>query len=160
MEILGVEIQKEEDENIILGQAHFIKTVEDLYEAIAQSSPGIRFGLAFNEASGPCLVRHDGNDPELRRKAADNLERIGAGHAFLIIMRDAFPINCLNSVKQVPEVCSVFAATANPLTVLVADHGEGRGIIGVIDGKRPAGREGKTDIETRHAFLRKIGYKR
>ncbi|HOO60320.1 MAG TPA: adenosine-specific kinase [Candidatus Mcinerneyibacteriales bacterium] len=160
MEIRKVELQKEEDENIILGQAHFIKTVEDLYEALVQSAPGIRFGLAFNEASGPCLVRHDGNDPGLRRKAAENLERIGAGHAFLIIIKEAFPINCLNAVKQVPEVCSIFAATANPLTVLVAENGEGRGIIGVIDGKKPAGRETDKDIEMRHAFLRKIGYKR
>jgi len=160
MEIISVELQKEDNDNIILGQAHFIKTVEDLYEAMVQSFPGIRFGLAFNEASGPCLVRHEGTDPELRQKAAENLERIGAGHAFLIIMRDAFPVNCLNAVKQVPEVCSVFAATANPLTVLVADSGEGRGIIGVIDGKKPAGRENETDIEKRHDFLRKIGYKR
>lgn len=160
MEIRKVELQKEEDENIILGQAHFIKTVEDLYEALVQSAPGIRFGLAFNEASGPCLVRHEGNDPGLRRKAAENLERIGAGHAFLIIIKEAFPINCLNAVKQVPEVCSIFAATANPLTVLVAEHGEGRGIIGVIDGKKPAGRETDKDIEMRHVFLRKIGYKR
>ncbi len=160
MDIISVELHKEDDDNIILGQAHFIKTVEDLYEALVQAFPGIRFGLAFNEASGPCLVRHEGTDAELRKTAAENLERIGAGHAFLIIMRDAFPVNCLNSVKQVPEVCSIFAATANPLTVLVADNGEGRGIIGVIDGKKPAGQENDEDIEKRQAFLRTIGYKR
>ena len=160
MDIISVELHKEDDDNIILGQAHFIKTVEDLYEALVQAFPGIRFGLALNEASGPCLVRHEGTDAELRKTAAENLERIGAGHAFLIIMRDAFPVNCLNSIKQVPEVCSIFAATANPLTVLVADNGEGRGIIGVIDGKKPAGQENDEDIEKRQAFLRTIGYKR
>lgn len=160
MEIHAVEIIKDDDENIILGQSHFIKTVEDLYEAVIQSSPGIRFGIAFNEASGPCLVRHEGNDEGLRRKAAENIKRIGAGHAFLIIIKDGFPINCLNAVKSVPEVCTIFAATANPLTVLVADKGTGRGIVGVIDGDKPSGYETEDDQKKRHQFLRQIGYKR
>lgn len=155
-----VEVEKPDELNVILGQTHFIKSVEDLYEALVTSVPGIRFGLAFCEASGDCLIRSDGTDPELIKLAEENAEKIGAGHSFIVFLRDCFPINVLNAVKAVPEVCGIFAATANPLEVIVVEKGDGRGIIGVIDGKKPKGAESEKDKEARKKFLRKIGYKR
>ena len=160
MELKSVAIVKPDDVNMILGQAHFIKTVEDLYEAIATAVPEMRFGLAFCEASGACKVRVEGNDDDLKKLAADNAMSIGAGHSFVIMMRKGFPINILNQVKAVGEVCSVFAATANPVDVIVADNGPGRGILGVIDGLKPKGIEDDTDVLWRKELLRKIGYKR
>lgn len=154
-----VPIEKPEDTNIILGQSHFIKTVEDLHEAMANAGGGIRFGIAFNEASGPCLVRWTGNDPELVEKARQNCQRIGAGHVFLVIMRQGFPINVLNAIKQVPEVCRIFCATANPVQVLVAETDQGRGVAGVIDGFTVRGIETDEDIAERKALLRRFGYK-
>jgi hypothetical protein len=147
--------------NIIVGQSHFIKTVEDLYEALITSSPGIEFGIAFNEASGDRLIRKDGNNQELVKKSTEFAEKIGAGHSFVILLKNAYPINVLNRIKQVMEAVNIYAATANPLTVLVYDdNNEGRGIVGVIDGKKPLGVEKETDKEKRHKFLRDIGYKR
>jgi adenosine/AMP kinase len=149
------------DANIIIGQSHFIKTVEDVYEAIATTVPQAKFGLAFNESSGPCLTRSDGNDDELRSAAIGNAQALAAGHVFVVLIRNAFPINVLNAVRQVPEVCNIFCATANPVEVVVA-RGEqgGGGIMGVIDGSAPKGVEGPDDVIARHSFLRKIGYKR
>ena len=146
--------------NIVLGQSHFIKTVEDIYEAMVNTVPGVRFGVAFNEASGPCLTRVDGNDADLREAALDIATAVGAGHFFAVVMRDAFPINVLRSIKGVPEVCSIFCATANPVEVIVAETAQGRGVMGVIDGSSPKGRETSEDTTHRHDFLRKIGYKR
>jgi uncharacterized protein len=146
--------------NIILGQSHFIKTVEDLYEAVVNSVPGIKFGLAFNEASGPCLIRKDGTDNELIEIAVENMLRLGAGHTFLIVLRDAFPINILPAVKDCREVCHIFCATANPVQVILAKTGQGKGVLGVIDGNSPTGTELDTDISHRKKFLRDIGYKR
>jgi len=160
MEIIPVAIKKPQDVNVILGQSHFIKTVEDLYEVIVSSSADIKFGLAFCEASGACKIRVEGNDDALRKMAADNALEIGAGHSFIIFMRQGFPINVLNQIKNTPEVCRVFAATANPLTVLIAEQGHGRGILGVIDGSKPQGVEQEADVAWRKEFLRKIGYKR
>jgi len=160
MQITVVDIKKPEDTNIIFGQSHFIKTVEDLYEAVIQSVPGASFGIAFNEASGPCLIRTDGTDEGLISVAATALQIIGAGHTFMIVMRGMFPINCLNAVKNVPEVCAIYAATANPLQVVVAETEQGRGVLGVIDGNSPKGIETDVDKQTRRDFLRKIGYKR
>ncbi|MFA5089103.1 MAG: adenosine-specific kinase [Candidatus Omnitrophota bacterium] len=160
MDIKTISIQKPDDVNLILGQAHFIKTVEDLYEVIAAASSEIKFGLAFCESSGECKVRLEGNDEELKGLAARNAAEIGAGHSFVIMLRKGFPLNILNQVKNVAEVCSVFAATANPIDVIVADNGTGRGILGVIDGRKPRGVETDEDIQWRKEFLRKIGYKR
>lgn len=154
-----VDVKFPEGCNVILGVSHFIKTVEDIYEAMVNSVPGAKFGLAFAEASGPCLIRHEGTDEELRRLAAENLLRIGCGHTFLIIMRDMYPINVLGRLKEVPEVCTVLAATANPLQVVVVETEQGRGIVAVIDGLKPKGIEGEEDIKKRKEFLRKIGYK-
>lgn len=148
------------DANIILGQSHFIKTVEDLYEAMVNSVPGIKFGLAFCEASGPCLIRKDGTDSELIELAVQNMLRLGAGHSFIIIMRNAFPINVLPAVKDCREVVRVFCATANPVQVILAKSDQGRGILGVIDGSSPLGIELDTDITHRKKFLQDIGYKR
>ncbi len=163
MEIKTVKIEKPEDMNFILGQSHFIKSVEDLYEALV-NVPGARFGLAFCEASGPRLARVDGNDEELKKLAVDNARRIGAGHSFIIFLENCFPISVLNAIKNVPEVCRIFCATANPTTVLVAESnmdGEtGRGILGVIDGYTPLGVEDDDDVAERKEFLRSIGYKR
>ena len=145
--------------NVVLGQAHFIKTVEDLYEALVGSSPHLRFGLAFCEASGPRLVRRAGNDDALVELAVDRALAIGAGHAFVVFLRDGFPVNVLNQVKAVPEVCRIFCATANPLQVLVAETGQGRGIVGVVDGEAPLGVETDADERDRHDLLRQIGYK-
>ena len=159
MEIKQVKIQKPDDTNAIIGQAHFIKTVEDLYEALVGSAPGIKFGIGFCESSGACLVRHDGNDEELRKLAAENALNMAAGHSFIIIMKNAYPINVMRAVKDVPEVCAIFCATANPVSVLVADSGEARGIVGVIDGQNPKGIEDTAGIKWRKELLRKIGYK-
>lgn len=155
-----VRVNKPEAVNIIVGQTHFIKSVEDLYEALVSSVPGIKFGLSFCEASAACKVRLEGTDETLKKLAGENALNIGAGHVFLILLDGAYPINVLNAVKAVPEVCSIFAATANPLEVVVAETELGRGIIGVIDGSRPKGIEDKSDIAWRKDFLRKIGYKR
>ncbi len=148
------------DTNIIVGQTHFIKTVEDMYEAVVNTVPHAKFGLAFNEASGPCLTRAEGNDDGLRTAAISNAQRLGAGHVFVLILRDAYPINLLNVVLNVPEVCSIFCATANPVEVIIAKSEQGRGVMGVIDGSSPKGVEGPADVATRKDFLRKIGYKR
>ncbi len=160
MELLTVNIDKPEDTNFILGQSHFIKTVEDIYEALISTVPGIKFGLAFCEASGKCLVRWEGTDPALTELAKKNALAIGAGHSFIVILGDGFfPVNILNTIKLVPEVCRIFCATANPTQVIVADTGEGRGILGVVDGLKPKGVEGEEDIAWRKGFLRRIGYK-
>jgi adenosine/AMP kinase len=159
MELSTVVIEKPEDVNLILGQSHFIKTVEDLHEVLAASSPHLRFGLAFCESSGPRLVRRSGNDEELVRLATDNALAIGAGHSFLVLMRGGFPISVLNAVKLVPEVCRVYCATANPVGVVVATTDRGRAILGVVDGQAPVGIEDETDIADRKALLRSFGYK-
>ncbi len=159
MNLLTIAIDKPEDMNCILGHSHFIKTVEDLYEAIVQTAPAMKFGLAFCEASGPSLVRWAGNDQRLTDLASKNALALGAGHSFLIFMEGGFPINILNTIKQVPEVCRVICATANPVEVVIAETDQGRAIIGVVDGVRTKGIEGEEDIRTRKAFLRKIGYK-
>jgi uncharacterized protein len=155
-----VQIAFPEGSNIILGQSHFIKTVEDLYEALVTSAPGMRFGLAFCEASGPCLIRSDGNDPELLKAAVRIADEIGAGHSFAIVMADGFPINALNAVKTCQEVCRIYCATANPVEVVVAETDQGRGVMGVIDGSSPKGVETEQDVAERKALLRKFGYKR
>jgi len=160
MKLESVRIEKPSDVNVIIGQSHFIKTVEDIYEALVSSVPGIKFGMAFSEASGPRLVRSDGNDQELKGCAIENAKRIAAGHVFIIVMRDAFPINTLNRIKEVPEVCSIFCATANELEVVVAESSNGRGVIGVIDGQGPLGVESDEEVKERKEFLREIGYKR
>lgn len=159
MEIKIVKLDLPEEINIILGQTHFIKTTEDLYEILASSVPGIKFGIAFNEASGPCLVRAEGNDNKLKTMAIANIKEIGAGHVFIIIIQNAFPINVLNAVKECPEVCSIFCATSNPVEVVVAETEQGRGVIGVIDGFSPKGIEKDEDIEKRRKFLKTIHYK-
>lgn len=148
------------DTNIIVGQTHFIKTVEDLYEAVVNTVPQAKFGLAFNEASGPCLIRADGNDDELTALAVRNAQHLAAGHIFVLILRNAYPVNLLRVIRDVPEVCSIYCATANPVEVVVAGSEQGRGIMGVIDGSSPKGIEGPDDVQARHDFLRKIGYKR
>lgn len=159
MEIKTVTMQIPDGSNIILGQTHFIKTAEDLYEVMINAVPGVKFGLAFCEASGPCLVRVEGNDNSLRESAIQNAGNIGAGHTFVILMKEAFPVNVLNAIKACQEVCSVFCATANPVQVVVAETEQGRGILGVIDGYSPKGVEDEKDIQNRKQFLRKIGYK-
>ena len=159
MEIKTVAVKKPAEVNFILGQSHFIKTVEDLHETAVLSVPGIKFGVAFCEASGHCLVRWSGNDDEMIELARSNAEAIAAGHTFVIFMRDAYPVNLLNAVKAVPEVCGVFCATANSVDVVIAENERGRGIIGVIDGDRPKGVEGEQDRAWRHDLLRKFGYK-
>jgi uncharacterized protein len=159
MEIVEVPVDKPDDLNVIVGQSHFVKTVEDLHEALAGTSPHLRFGVAFCEASGPRLVRRSGNDPELVDLAVRNALAIGAGHSFVVFLRDGFPVNVLNQVKAVPEVCRVFCATANQLTVLVAVTPGGRGIVGVVDGEPPLGVEGDAEEADRKALLRAIGYK-
>lgn len=145
--------------NIIIGQTHFIKTAEDLYEVMVNAVPGIKFGVAFCEASGPCLVRAEGNDDALKEVAIRNATNIGAGHTFVVLMKDAFPVNVLNAIKNCPEVCTVFCATANPVQVIVAETDQGRGVMGVIDGYSPKGVETEKDVQNRKQFLRKIGYK-
>ncbi len=159
MTLETVAVARPDDTNVIIGQTHFIKSVEDIHELMVTAVPGVKFGLAFNEASGPCLVRHSGTDPELEKLAVKNSEAIGAGHTFTLIVRGAYPINVLPQLKALQEVCSIFCATANPVVVVVADTTSGRGIMGVIDGEKPRGVEGDKDIADRKAFLRKIGYK-
>lgn len=159
MDITTIRFEKPDDVNVILGQSHFIKTVEDLHEALVGSAPALRFGIAFNEASGPRLVRRSGNDPDLVDLVVRNAEAIGAGHLFLIALRDGFPINVLNAVKTVPEVCRVFCATANPLEVVVGSSEQGRAVLGVIDGEPPVGVETDADEEERKDLLRRFGYK-
>jgi len=160
LEIKAVAMEFPADANIIVGQSHFIKTVEDLYEAMSTTSPQAKFGLAFNESSGACLTRSEGNDPTLRDCAVRNAQALGAGHTFVLVMQNAYPINVLNAIRNVPEVCSVFCATANPVQIIVAESEQGRGVLGVIDGSSPKGVEGQADITWRHDLLRKIGYKR
>jgi len=160
MELKVVKIELPKECNLILGTSHFIKTVEDLYETLVNSVPNIKFGLAFCESSGECLVRVDGTDEELKEAAAKNALNLGCGHSFLIFLRDAYPINVLNAIKGVPEVCTIHAATANPLEVIVAETDQGRGILGVVDGLRPKGIEDEKGIRWRKEFLRKIGYKK
>ena len=159
MEFKTVKIEPPKDCNTILGMSHFIKTAEDLYEALVNSVPNIKFGVGFCESSGPCLVRHEGNDSELRRLAAEKAFEIGCGHSFLIFIKNAYPLNVLDKIKKVPEVCTVYAATANPLEVVIAETSQGRGIVGVIDGSKSKGIETDIDIAERRQFLRKIGYK-
>jgi uncharacterized protein len=160
MQLHSVRLEIPEDGNLIAGQSHFIKTVEDLYEALMSTVPHAKFGIAFNEASGPCLTRLDGNDTALIEIAGRNARAIGAGHTFVIALRGAYPINVLGRVKEVAEVCSIFCATANPVEVIVAESEQGRGVMGVIDGAPPKGLETSEDATMRREFLRKIGYKR
>lgn len=159
MELKTVRVNIPDGANIILGQTHFIKTAEDLYEILVGASPQIKFGVAFSEASGPCLIRHEGNDESLTTAAVSILQSIGAGHVFAILLRDAFPINVLNAVKMCPEVCRIYCATANPLEVVVAETEQGRGIMGVVDGSSPKGVEGPADKTNRKDLLRQFGYK-
>lgn len=160
MNITAVAIDKPEDANVILGQSHFIKTVEDLYEALVGAVPGIKFGLAFCEASGPCLVRSTGTDEDLTELAVKNALAVSAGHFFIVVLGPGvFPVNVLNAVKMVPEVCRIFCATANPVQVLVVETQQGRGVTGVVDGYASAGRESEQDVADRKALLRRFGYK-
>jgi adenosine/AMP kinase len=160
MELKAIPLEIPENGNIIVGQSHFIKTVEDIYEAIVNTVPQMKFGIAFNEASGACLTRVDGNDDALKDNATRNAQAVAAGHTFYIAMRDGFPINILGRIREIPEICSIFCATANAVEVIVAETALGRGILGVVDGNSPQGVESAADAEWRHGFLRKIGYKR
>jgi adenosine/AMP kinase len=160
MEFKTVKINKAQDTNIIIGQSHFIKTVEDIYEVLVGACPGIKFGLGFCESSGACMVRTEGNDEKLKKLSGENALNIAAGHTFIIMLENAFPINVLNAIKNVPEVCRIFCATANSVEVIVAESEQGRGIAGVIDGLKPKGIESESDIQWRKEFLRKIGYKK
>ncbi len=159
MELKSVRMNIPEGANLILGQSHFIKTAEDLYEALVNTVPGAKFAIAFNEASGPCLVRVEANDEELRAAAIANAQAIGAGHVFVVLLRKAYPVNVLGRIRSTFEVCSIFCASANPVEVIVAESPQGRGVLGVIDGASPKGVEGPDDIKHRKEFLRKIGYK-
>jgi adenosine/AMP kinase len=159
MEFQAVKIQTPEGANVVLGQSHFIKTIEDLYEILVSSVPGGKFGIAFCESSGPCLIRSAGNDEALREGAVGNAQAVGAGHFFVVILRDAYPINVLNAIKQCQEVCTIYCASANPIEVIVAITPQGRGVMGVVDGLPPKGMETAGDVAARKDFLRKIGYK-
>ncbi|OGX41643.1 MAG: hypothetical protein A3F87_04080 [Omnitrophica WOR_2 bacterium RIFCSPLOWO2_12_FULL_51_24] len=159
METKTVKIEKPAEYNIIIGQSHFIKTVEDIYEAMVGAVPGIKFGMAFCESSGACLIRSAGTDDDLKKLAEKNALAVGAGHSFIIIMKDSYPINVLNAIKDVPEVCGIYCATANPVELVIAETETGRGILGVIDGSKPKGIEDDAGIKWRKDFLRKIGYK-
>lgn len=159
MELLSKRMEIPEGANLILGHAHFIKTAEDLYEVVVNTVPGAKFAIAFNEASGPCLIRVESNDDELRRAAISNAQALGAGHAFVLLIRQAYPINLLSRVRDCFEVCSIFCATANLVEVILAETSQGRGILGVVDGGAPKGVEGPDDAKQRHDFIRKIGYK-
>ncbi len=159
MDLLSVRLEIPKDANLILGQSHFIKTAEDLYEAVVNTVPGAKFAVAFNEASGPCLVRVESNDEELRSAAVSNAQAIGAGHPFILLMRQAYPINLLSRVRDCFEVCTIFCATANPVEVIVAQTEQGRAVLGVVDGSSPKGVEGPEQTTQRHEFVRKIGYK-
>ena len=160
MELKAIRLEIPENGNIIVGHSHFIKTVEDLYEAIVNTHPGMKFGIAFNEASGACLIRVDGNDGEMKSNAVRNAQAIAAGHTFVIALRDGYPINILGRIREIPELCSIFCATANPVEVIVAETEQGRGVLGIVDGVSPKGVEAQEDAEWRHGLLRKIGYKR
>ena len=160
MQLQNVRMLIPQDANLIIGQSHFIKTAEDLYEALVNTVPGIQFAVAFNEASGPCLIRVESNDDELRAAAVQNAQAIGAGHVFVVLLRKAFPINVLGRIKDCFEVCNIFCATANPVEVVVAQSEQGRGVMGVIDGASPKGVESDADAAQRKEFLRKIGYKK
>ena len=159
MELTTVRMRIPDNANLILGQTHFIKTVEDLYEVMVNTVPGVKFAIAFNEASGPCLVRVESNDDELRAAAVENAQAIGAGHVFVVLLRQAYPVNVLGRIKDCFEVCSIYCATANPVEVIVAQTEQGRGVLGVIDGYAPKGVEGPEDVTHRKEFLRQIGYK-
>lgn len=159
LELKLVKIKKPDEVNVILGQSHFIKTVEDLYEALVNNVPGIKFGLSFVESSGACKIRSEGNDPELKKIAQDNALEIGAGHSFIVFIKDAYPINVLNAIKAIPEVCNIYCASANPVEVIIVETDMGRGILGVVDGLKPEGIESNEDVVWRKEFLRKIGYK-
>lgn len=160
LEFKSVRMEFPADANIIVGQSHFIKTVEDLYEAVATTVPQAKFGLAFNESSGACLTRVEGNDQALREAAVRNAQALAAGHTFVLLIQNAYPINVLNAIRNVPEVCSIFCATANPVEVVVAKSDQGQGVMGVIDGSSPKGVEQEADVAWRRDLLRKIGYKR
>ena len=159
MELDTIRIEKPDDVNVILGQSHFIKTVDDVYDALAGSAPGLRFGLAFCESSGPCLVRRAGNDDELVTLAVSNALAVGAGHSLVVFLREGFPVNVLNALKQVPEICRIYCATANPAEVVVAETEQGRAILGVVDGSSPKGVETAEDVVERKELLRRLGYK-
>jgi adenosine/AMP kinase len=160
MEIKVVKIKMPKESNVILGTSHFIKSIEDLYESLMNSVPNIKFGVGFCESSGECLVRVEGNDEELKEAAAKNVLNLGCGHSFLVFLRNAYPINVLNGIKMVPEVCTIYAATANPLEVIVAETDQGRAILGVVDGLKPKGVEDEKGMKWRKDLLRKIGYKK
>jgi adenosine/AMP kinase len=160
MELRLVALTKPDEANLILGQSHFIKSVEDLYEALVQAVPGIRFGLAFCESSGPCLIRVEGNDEEMKKLAVQAAQAIGAGHSFVIFLQNVYPVNVLDVVKSCPEVCGVFCASANPVQVVIAESEQGRGILGVIDGYSPRGVEDPVAAEARYELVRQLGYKR
>jgi adenosine/AMP kinase len=160
LQMESVRMQFPSDTNIIVGQSHFIKTVEDIYEAVVSTVPSAKFGVAFNEASGPCLIRTEGNDDELKEVAVRNAKAIAAGHVFVLVIRNAYPINLLRSLRNVDEICSIFCATANPVEVVVAVSEQGCGVMGVIDGSSPKGVEGPAEINAREEMLRKFGYKR
>src|SRR3954466_4164859 len=160
MELKSVRLEVPDGGNLIVGQSHFIKTVEDIYEAIVNTVPQMKFGVAFNEASGPCLTGADGNDDALKALAIRNASALAAGHTFVVVMRDGYPINILGRIKDVPEVCTIFCATANPVQVIVAESEQGRGVLGVIDGSSPKAVESPDDLAQRKSFLRMIGYKR
>lgn len=159
MNTIVVDVKVPDGCNVILGQSHFIKTIEDLHEAMVNSVPNAKFGIAFCESSGPCLVRSEGNDTELRQRASETALELSAGHSFIIFMKDAYPINVLDKVKSVPEVCSIYLATANPFQVILAETDQGRGVLGVVDGFASKGIETDKDVRERKEFLRKIGYK-
>ena len=160
MEIKSVRLSIPENCNVIVGQSHFIKTIEDLYEIFISSCPHSKFGIAFCEASGLCLIRVEGNDPELSKRAAENAMSMGTGHAFICLIQDAFPINFLNAIKACAEVCTVYCATANPVEMIIVETEQGRGVLGVVDGSCPKGVETAEDVKVRKEFLRKIGYKK
>src|SRR5688500_7726598 len=160
MQMHAVRLEIPDGANLVVGTSHFIKTVEDIYEALVNTVPQMKFGIAFNEASGPCLTRVDGNDEDLKACATRNATAVGAGHSFVVVMRDGYPLNVLGRIKDVPEVCNIHCATANPVEVVLAESEQGRGILGVIDGSAPKGVEDEAGREWRHGFLRKIGYKR
>ena len=160
MELKTVPMQIPADANLILGHSHFIKTAEDLYEVMVNTVPGVKFAVAFNEASGPCLVRVEANDEELRQAAIANAQAVGAGHLFVVLLRQAYPVNVLGRIKDCFEVCTIYCATANPVEVIVAETAQGRGVLGVVDGASPKGVESEGDLQWRKDFLRTIGYKR
>lgn len=160
MEFKAIRLEVPENGNIVVGQSHFIKTVEDLYEAIVNTVPQMKFGIAFNEASGACLTRVDGNDAALKDNATRNAQAIAAGHTFVVSMREGYPINVLGRIRDIPEICAIYCATANAVEVIVAETEQGRGVMGVIDGSPPKGVESEADAQWRHGLLRKIGYKR